>query len=335
MFLATQLIGIAVISAYSPQVVSVVNETTGIVENVTITPTLPYGMQPPELKPEISLASIIVAIVIATALILIITKLRARLFMRIWFFAVVWISIALTFNAFFVRFAYRNFALLAAALALPFAFNKVFRRNIIIHNVTELLIYPGIAAVFVPILNIWTAAALLSAISAWDIYAVWHSQIMQNMAKFQIQQLNIFPGFFVPYMSKKEKAKLELLKKGKEKKQKTEIKIREIRGMVRAMKAAPEEKKKMRKIKKEKLKKEFAKIKVHLAILGGGDVAFSLIFAGVALRAFGLMNALIVVAFSTIALALLFIFSKKGRFYPAMPFITAGCWAGILLSLLI
>jgi len=60
-----------------------------------------------------------------------------------------------------------------------------------------------------------------------------------------------------------------------------------------------------------------------------------LIFAGVLFRAVGLISSLIVVLFATISLLLLFVFAKKGKFYPAMPFLTAGCIAGWLLGLLI
>jgi hypothetical protein len=35
---------------------------------------------------------------------------------------------------------------------------------------------------------------------------------MQKMAKYQIQKLNIFSGFFVPYASKKVKDKIKFLK---------------------------------------------------------------------------------------------------------------------------
>ena len=65
MFLLTQFIGLGVIDAYSPRVEPVLNQTTGIVENVTVEPQLPYGMQPPEMKPEVSVTSIIIAFIIA------------------------------------------------------------------------------------------------------------------------------------------------------------------------------------------------------------------------------------------------------------------------------
>src|SRR3989304_4378805 len=72
---------------------------------------------------------------------------------------------------------------LASLLALPLAFVKIYKRKFLIHNITELFIYPGIAAVFVPILNIFTIIFLLVFISIYDMWAVWHSGIMQKMAK--------------------------------------------------------------------------------------------------------------------------------------------------------
>jgi presenilin-like A22 family membrane protease len=81
-------------------------------------------------------------------------------------------------------------------IALPLAFTKIYGRNFLVHNLTELFIYPGIAAVFVPILNIWTIIVLLILISIYDMWAVWHSGIMQKMAKYQINQLKIFSGFY-------------------------------------------------------------------------------------------------------------------------------------------
>ena len=72
-----------------------------------------------------------------------------------------------------------------------------------------------------------------------------------------------------------------------------------------------------------------------LAILGGGDVAFPLIFAGVVMKALSFTHALIIAAATTLASLFLFIGAKKQKFYPAMPFLTAGCLIGYALSLLI
>jgi hypothetical protein len=141
------------------------------------------------------------------------------------------------------------------------------------------------------------------------MWAVWHSGIMQKMAKYQINKLNLFTGFFVPYLSKKDRLKFAELKKTKNKRK---------------------------------------KVKVNIGILGGGDIVFPLIAAGVILKtgiinlpfnlpAFvgGIYPALFVIAGATIGLASLFLFSEKKKFYPAMPFITAGIFAGLILSWII
>jgi len=271
MFIVTQIIGLVVISIYQGKI-------------------LPYGMQPPEMKPEVSFSSILISIFLAVSLVFLLMKIKANWIIRIWFFSVVAIALGLTFNAFFQKFL-PNAAVFALAVGIILSYLKIFKRNIIIHNATELFIYPGIASVFVPMLGVWSISILLVLISLYDIYAVWHSGIMQKMAKFQIRELRLFAGFFVPYMSKKQ---LEQAKKSKQK-----------------------------------------KVKVSLAILGGGDVVFPIMAAGVMLIAYGWIAALLVSSFAAIGLFYLFIKAEKGEFYPAMPFISAGCFAGMLVFYLL
>jgi len=287
MFFIAQLIGIFVANAYAPEIVQYTNQTTGLVETEKVY-NLPYGFNPPEgTTPGTTVISILIAIAIAVLLIFALMKIRAEIFLRLWFFVVVTIGLSLALNAFFIKIP--NSAYIALIIALPFAIIKVFQRNIIVHNFTEMLIYPGIATVFIPLLNVWTVVILLLFISVYDIYAVWHAGFMQKMAKYQIEKVRVFSGFFVPYMSKKDK---ELLKKSK--------------------------------LSKSKSKKG-KKIGVNVAILGGGDVVFPIILAGVVLAAFGVFAAILISIGATIALSILFYYSEKGKFYPAMPFISAGC----------
>lgn len=70
------------------------------------------------------------------------------------------------------------------------------------------------------------------------------------------------------------------------------------------------------------------------AILGGGDIAFPLIFSGVALQKFGNI-AFIVPLFTALSLFTLFYLAKKKKFYPAMPFITIGCFVSLLFIFII
>ena len=304
MFIATQFIGIYVVNNYSSVKIS-----NGVSVNVSA-PSLPFGLETPELKEtnEFNYAffSIIIAFIIAISLVLFLTRLNAEFFLRLWFFLVIIIALVISLNVFIskigigvydVSFLSKIFPLswlIALMLAIPLAYIKIYRRNFLVHNSTELFVYPGIAAVFVPIMNIYTISFLLILISIYDAWAVWHSGIMQKMAKYQINKLNVFSGFFIPYASKKVKLQMQRMKLSKS----------------------------------AKLKK----VKVNIAILGGGDIVFPIIMAGVMLKTFGLIPAIFIIFGAALGLGCLFFLAEKKKFYPAMPFITAGIFAGFILS---
>lgn len=277
MFLVTQFIGLYVVNYYSQD-----------------GHTLPFGMETPKIQEEKDFysvfPSIIIAFVIAVALLFLLNKFDMAFILKLWFFVVIIIALGISFKS-ILPFKYSTF--IALGIALPLAFVKIYKRDFLIHNSTELFIYPGIAAVFVPILNVWTIIFLLILISIYDMWAVWKSGIMQKMAKYQIEKLNIFGGFFIPYLPKNAKLKLQAMSKSE-------------------------------------LKKK--KIKVNVAILGGGDVIFPIITAGVFMVRFGIISALFITLGATLGLSYLFFFSEKKKFYPAMPFITAGIFAGMIAS---
>jgi presenilin-like A22 family membrane protease len=299
MFLVTQFIGLAVIHADPLHVSAEVNGTIEDVPN----PYLSF-LAPPEPQNDLQaggfLFQLILAFIVAIFILLLLMKFKIENFLKIWFFVVVVIALFLSFLAFEkiipVLIPLKTALIIALVLAIPFAFIKIFRRNFLVHNLTELLIYPGIAAVFVPILSVWTIIVLLILISAYDIWAVWHSGIMQKMAKYQINKLKIFSGFFVPYVSRKVAAKIKNMKKSD-------------------------------------LKKK--KVKINIAILGGGDIVFPIITAGVILNKFGFWPALLVILGAAAGLTYLFLYAEKKKFYPAMPFITAGIFIGMIIGYLV
>jgi len=293
MFLTTQLIGLAVANVY-----------------FTHNDNIPFGMNPPtDVSPTTSLISIVFAIIFAVLLMLVLMKFRTELFLRLWFFFVICIAIGITVNALFMQtllsafsinlfaFSMKVSSLASLLIAVPLAFLKIFKRNTLLHNITELVIYPGIAVIFIPLLSVWTAVLLFVFISAYDMYAVWHAGFMQKMAKYQIKNLKVFSGFFIPYLGKKE---MDMINSAS---------------------------------KNNKLKGK--KIKVNVAILGGGDVVFPIILAGVVLRSMGIISALFVTLGALLGLMYLFYTSKKGKFYPAMPFISAGCFLGLAAAYLL
>ena len=307
MFLLTQFIGLFVVNAYSPIHQSVYNATSGQIELQTIERGLPFGLETPKGEPTQNFISIVFAFAFAFAIIFVLIKYKWKFVIKSWFFLVIALALGISIYAII-----RNSVTLAMTAALMIAvilsYIKVFRPNVFVHNITELLIYPGIAAVFIPILTPLSVIALLILISLYDMWAVWKSGIMQKMAKFQMEELKLFGGFLIPTAS--DKVKMQI-KKIKEKYQ---------------------DKKMPESVKKKKFK-------VNIAILGGGDVIFPIIAAGVFMRSYylqslfnipGLIPALFVIGGAFVGLTFLFAITRKGKAYPAMPYITAGIFLGLL-----
>ncbi|MEA3414400.1 MAG: presenilin family intramembrane aspartyl protease [Nanoarchaeota archaeon] len=282
MFLLTQFIGLGIVNHYSQE------------KNV-----LPYGMDNSELQDQTAssnLFSIVFAFIIAIFLVFLLMKVKAKFILRAWFFLVTVLALGISFTSFLPGI--KQASLIAAVIALPIALYKIYGKGFIVHNLSELLIYPGIAAVFVSLLNLIGIIILLVIISLYDAWAVWKSKIMQKMAKFQMDELKIFSGFYLPYASKKQRAKI----------------------------------KRLRKAKKDLSK---SKIKVNVAILGGGDIIFPIITSGIVFKVWGLWSAIFVIFGALFGLTYLLIFSEKKKAYPAMPFITTGMFLMMLISWLI
>ena len=306
MFIVAQLIGLYIIHVDPLTLEANVNGTIQSVPN----PQLSF-IQPPEGASPLSLFfNILLAFVIAIGLMFILMRYKVKFFLRLWFFLVVVFALWIVFYTIeiIVPFVINPLpaVIIPLIFAVPLAYIKIYRKNMIVHNLTELLVYPGIAVIFVSLLTQWSPIKnliliifLLILISIYDMWAVWHSGIMQKMAKYQIDTLEIFSGFFIPHLSKKQKAQIKNLKS---------------------------------KYTKAQLKKKNIKIKVNLAILGGGDVIFPIITSGIVLKAFGWWPALLVSLGATLGLAYLLLRSEKKKFYPAMPFITAGIFAAMLLA---
>jgi len=302
MFVLTQFIGLYVVNYYSP--VQIVDGQ--VVEKVDVV-GLPFGLETPKVEEQGEYVGVFVSIIIAFAfaigVMFLLIKFNTEVLLKLWFFVVVIIALGISFTSFLSTIQYAS--LIALILAIPLAYFKIYKQQFLVHNTTELLVYPGIAAVFVPILNVWTVIGLLVLISVYDMWAVWHSGIMQKMAKYQMDKLKVFSGFFLPYADKKTRAK-----------------IKSARIALKAGKIT----------EKDIVKKKF---KVNVAILGGGDVIFPIITAGVMLKTLGFLSSVLVIVGATLGLSYLFFFAEKKKFYPAMPYISAGIFLGIALSYLL
>ena len=297
MFIIAQLIGIYATSFYLSDGVK-----------------LPYGFDnniPSEAEKTTSfysqfLTSLIVSFVIAILLVFFLMRIKFLWFIRAWFFVVIALALGIMINIPAVKLGLPHASFIALAVGIFLAYFKIFQRNVITHNLTELLIYPGIAVLFVGFLNIYTTITLLVLISIYDMWAVWRSKFMIKMAKFQMNDVGIFGGFLVPYAPKAIREKIKLLR--------LKYRNKEIPTSV---------------IKRKN-------IKVGLAILGGGDVVFPIIASGVFFKTYhSLPGTLMITLGASLALVYLFVFGKKKKYYPAMPYLTAGIFLGMVVGRLL
>lgn len=304
-FILAQYVGLAVTHQYIDVEQS---EVTGEV----VFSNLPIGERP-DLDAKTSYVTIILAILLGTGILLLLIKYKAFKVWRFWFFLAVLMTTIVSFGAFIHK-------TLAIILAFFLATWKIYKPNPIIHNLSEIFIYAGLAAIFVPVLSMQSILILLILISIYDMYAVWKSKHMIVLANAQTQA-KVFAGLMIPYTLDAFKKKMSLTTKA-HKVSKTDNSKKETK------KEKTSNNKKQKKITQKKTTQ-------RIAVLGGGDIGFPLLFAGVILKTYGVIPSLIIPIFSTAGLALLFMYGKKDRFYPAMPFLSVACLIGFAFVWLI
>ncbi len=300
LFVAAQLVGLSLVLIDAHKTVDSAGR-----------PQIAFGDTPIGARPDVhgagSLVYIAVGVGVGTAVMLALIRFSAFRIWKVWFLIAVLLSL-------YVAFGVLLPAWIAFGLALVLAAWKVFRPNPLVHNFTELFVYAGIAVLIAPLFDLFWGIMLLLAISVYDAIAVWHSKHMVTLAQAQTRS-NLFAGLAIPKSGGHVKDAHAIRAKGK--------------GS--GGKGAP--------ASARAQAGDMPRGGADVAILGGGDIAFPLLFSSVVLvwlvNARGLMpvaalyETLIVTACATISLALLFAYSKHGKFYPAMPFISAGCLVGL------
>lgn len=281
-FFISQIVGLYIV--YTDMQVRIVDGKTEIVHSETIVGPRPefYGIQ--------TFIWIFSSILITTGLVLILMKFEKVDWIKILIFTACFITISVTLGVFIA-------SSLAFLFAFILAFIKIFKPNVMTHNLTEMLIYSGLALIIVPLFDLTWMIALLVFISVYDVYAVFKSKHMVKMAVFQANS-KMFTGLLIPLKRVKRS-----IKTGKKK---TEV--------------------------------------LTEAIVGSGDVAFPLLFSGVVMermitggiiKEIAFVKTLIIPVIVSIILFILLMKGRKGKFYPGMPFITAGCILGYLMVLII
>ncbi|HLD97601.1 MAG TPA: presenilin family intramembrane aspartyl protease [Candidatus Nanoarchaeia archaeon] len=298
-FLAAQVIGLLVIRSYI-DAAATEKATQEAGRPVTVYKELPLGIERPDVEPASSYLFMAAAVIIGTLLLLLLIRFNKGALWKVWFLLAMVMTLTVAFTAFIP-------ALLAALLAVIIALFRVFRPNIVAHNFGELFVYGGLAAIFVPVMNLKSAAILLIIIAVYDVFAVFQSKHMISLARFQSAN-RIFAGLMIP----------------------KELSMKTAFSQVNAATSTAPAKNKPAKSQKNRTRgqeDEYADSGSY-AVIGGGDIGFPLLFAGAALSAFGFYKVLVIPVAATLALGVLLLIGKRGKFYPAMPFVAAGCFVG-------
>lgn len=291
LFLLSQIIGLATVNKYI-----VVSKTDTGVTVIKHEDTF-IGKQP-ELKEEekkYSAIPILIAVLIGTGLVFLLIRFKLGKFWKLWYLLSVWITLGISFEVYIKQ-------IYAVTIALALALIKTFKPNVYIHNLTEVFIYTGITIIILPFLNLFSGFMLLLFISIYDMIAVWKSKHMIKLANLQTKN-KVFAGLLLNYPTQGKKSNLPMF------------------NMVSPKENNPS--------------------KTRTAILGGGDIAFPLLFSSAVMehliivkgltKQLAFMQSTIISVFVTLALVLLLIKSEKGKFYPAMPFLSIGCIVGYLV----
>jgi presenilin-like A22 family membrane protease len=295
-FLLSQVVGLALLSAGA----EVVTDSQG---GTAVQHDQPAFTERPETTGYWSFVYLVIGLAIGTGALLLLVRYRLFKVWKAWFFIAVLAATTIALGTLMNEWVALGFA---AVLAVW----KIWRPNIWIHNITEVLVYSGIAILIAPIFNLFYATLLLIAIAVYDAWAVWHSKHMVRMANFQTES-RLFAGLFIPY----ERGRTSMAPSRGSEQERRAAANAPARNAPAGSKAQPS----------------------RNAILGGGDIAFPLLFASVVFstllgaglgKVAAFSYSLIVVASSTAALAGLFFYARKDAFYPAMPFLTAGCLVG-------
>ena len=308
LFFAAQVIGLFLLNQSIDSVETSENGTIVVEYTEPITGR-------PELEGQDSFTYIVTMIFIGTAILLALIKFRLFKIWKAWYFIAVVSSLTIALSVIIDNVT-------SIIISFVLTYIKIYKPNAIIHNVTEIFIYAGIAILISPMFDVFWAVMLLVAISIYDVIAVWKSKHMVTLAKAQSDN-KMFAGLLIPYINPK-RSKIESNK-------------------IQKTQSVPKPSKNSVKINLD-LPKGFSDKAAKSAMLGGGDIAFPLMFSGAVMThlvelgvspMMAYFKVLIIALTSSIALWILFIKSQKGKFYPAMPFISLGCFAGYLILIFV
>ena len=187
LFLLAQVLGIFLLGLNIQEVVKTSTGTSVIYGNTSIG-------ERPEVEGYSTLIYIGIGVGIGTILLLILARFNKTKVWKVWFLLASWMTMSISIGVMFGE----KTSWIALVIAAGLAVLKVKWIHPVIHNITELLTYAGIAVLLSPILSVGISIILLLLISVYDAYAVWKSKHMIKLAEFT-KKSNLFPGLALTY----------------------------------------------------------------------------------------------------------------------------------------
>ncbi|MDD3263331.1 MAG: presenilin family intramembrane aspartyl protease [Candidatus Nanoarchaeia archaeon] len=251
-----------------------------------------------------------------------------------------WISVGIFLTMFITISELTNYYY-GIFLSVFLTYMKIKRNNFLINSLTEILIYPSFAILFSDIINIKSALFLLFIISIYDYIAVFKSKHMVFMAK-EITNNKLFMGIMMPTkISKKSFFDGSFFKKNANENTNVNANVKnenlELNNLSKVLNNNNNDDDNNNNNNDDdnnNLNNEIEnknKDDLGVAILGGGDIAFPLLFNVAILKTFGLFPAFLSSLIVSIGLFIFFMFTRKGKFYPAIPPLTISCVISLLI----
>ena len=168
MFLFAQLIGLLLINSFDnhfgEKAEAAIERGDYVPPDESVLEIVPEKVEPKTTTDVASIVGgIVIAVLIATAIFFLFLKVKVTIVLKVWFSFVVFVCLSVALALFFYPLIGKTLFTLfgrgisfAEIVAVPLAgiltFYKIGKRNIIIHNLTELFIYGGLAILFLPLL---------------------------------------------------------------------------------------------------------------------------------------------------------------------------------------
>ncbi len=305
-FFISQIVGLAITNEY-------IDHKATAEKKEPVHKDLPFKMERPEVEGTGGMAVILIVstILIGTLLLLLIVKFGGLTLWKIWFFIAITTCLTIAFSPFISKLISASSSIWPQVLSMPY-----------LPSLIALA-----AAAIISILKIFKPMIAVQNIAEVFIYGGL-SAIFISL--FKNPQWGVYWAFLLLLII----SVYDIIAVWKTKHMVTLAKF-QTKSQVFAGLLVPY--KKTTKTKGVKSKK----VPIQTAVLGGGDIAFPLLFSGAVMQKLmitnpewlGFLKTLVIPLFTTIALLALLWISKKDKFYPAMPFLTTGCLIGYLIIL--